>query len=536
MDSKLTLVLLGLLALSAFAPRPASGQVSLTAASLPDIGLGFAPSSVQPVYQGVPIYIRGDSMWFESYYNTSITVQLFSPGGPVTGTIYAEPGHIFELHSFGTSDLHGNWTLSVSTPFGGMSVPFEVAYPNPPLIPAYQGAKLSGNILNQTYLLPSTDAYDIEACSLGGPLSDVVSFALGGNSGAVDLSLTGNTSQIKATGITSPISLWLEFYTSYSYTLSGGGTASKDLLGASTSVLSISPPGSTNQVSLSQQMSPRSGRVDLRFFVRAASGLSVFDAPFLRTSNGTWAFLGGCSSRTAVNSQTFDVTTDLDSSNSSWPQRLLTMYYMDGQDSYTESPVPGSEAVIHLADSPDGKPLTGVTLTASGASLSSWDSFGSAVYMLTTGTAAKVTVDLSFSGVASLNVTVPVSGRYFSGSASVQAGTLAVSATINGKAIPNATISVGVVGAQPVQLKSGNDGKISILLPPGNYAVSSSSDGASSSQQVSVAAGEVTSVGLDFTQTSYPVLLYLLVAVGAIGVAANVYLWRLYLERRKLYG
>lgn len=60
--------------------------------------------------------------------------------------------------------------------------------------------------------------------------------------------------------------------------------------------------------------------------------------------------------------------------------------------------------------------------------------------------------------------------------------------------------------------------------------------GVTSITEVSVAAGSTSTVALDLTQQALPAVLYLLGAVGVAAVLANIYLWRQYLARRKVYG
>jgi hypothetical protein len=180
----------------------------------------------------------------------------------------------------------------------------------------------------------------------------------------------------------------------------------------------------------------------------------------------------------------------------------------------------------------------GVTITASATGLqpSEWDAFSSAVYVLTSGLPSTISIGLSFGGVVDENLNVSVPGPYTSKSLSVQAGTLVASATFQGKTQPNATIAVAAAGSQPVAIGSKGQGSVSILLPPGNYTLSATYAGNSVSKVVLVSEGHISTANLEFSRPSFPTLLYALAATGVLGLLLNVFVWRQYVERRKVYG
>jgi hypothetical protein len=514
-------------------------QIS-SAASAPDIGLGFGPSNVQPISEGIPIYTQGDNMWVQSYYNSTIILELLNPNGVTLATsAVAEPGELFEMYSFTAKDVSGEWILTFATSNGTEDIPVLVSSSNSSLAPLYQGVKLAGNLLNQTFDFPPTDAYNIQVCSSGESVTPTTIFVLaGGSNGTAEVTLGQNSSQFQVLGTPSQASFWLELYSEYSYSVPGGGIVSQNLLVGNSPVLSFSPPGGVQSGQLALQMPLREGRFDLRIFERTAAGLFLHDSQFLRELSGQWISLGGCTIVEDVESPTFTLTTNLDSFNSSWPRDLFTMYDINGQESYSISPVPGKEAAIHLKSFPDGNPLTGVGITASASGLqaSDWDAHASSVYVLTSGLEEEISIRLSYSGVVTQTFNVSIAGLYTSKSVSIPAGTLDASATLQGKALTNATISVAAPGSPPTVVTPGTSGILSILLPPNNYTLSASYQGTSQKEAVPVTAGHVTTANLDLTQASLPVLLYALAAVGVAGVILNVLIWRQYIERRKVYS
>jgi hypothetical protein len=239
-----------------------------------------------------------------------------------------------------------------------------------------------------------------------------------------------------------------------------------------------------------------------------------------------------------VYSTDFTLATDLDSANSSWPRQLFTLYTFNGVESYVNTTVPGDEAAIHVIDSPRGQPLTGVTITPSAPGLgpSDWDAFNSTAYITTGRPAGQISLKLSFSGVITEILNVSITAPYTSKTLSVKAGTLVASTTLQGARLQNATVSVASPGSQPVAMKLGASGFVSLLLPPDNYTVSATYAGVSSTEVVPVTEGQVSSVTLQLGQTSIPASIYLLVAVGIAGLVASILIWRQYLERRKVYS
>ncbi len=510
------------------------------------IGLGFDPSSVQPVAAGVPIFTQGDTLWIESYYNSSVDVQLIFPSGSsATAPREVGPMQLLQLYAFGENDTSGEWSVYVTSPtsfFVPFSVPISVEAPDRSLSPSFQGSSLTGNQLNDFFTLPATAAYDIQVCSAGMSYGSTVRFGQSGGSNATfAVTLIQNSSYISVSQTTAPITAWLELYSQYSYT-EGGGTASRYLLVASTAPITVySPVGSSAPQTvfepLELQMPLRTGRFDLRVFERTASGLSVQEALFLNASPvGRWVSMRDCTSLISVRSQNFTLTTNLDSSNSSWPRNLLTMYTVNGTESYSALSYPGTESVLHLASSPGGAPLTGVSITPSSPNCAVQDSAvqNSGVYLLMNGYPCTVSLQLGFSDIITRALNVSILGPYSSAFLSVPAGTVSASVTMNGVGFANATLSVTGPSGDPVTVAPTGAGSVTLLLPPDNYTLTASYGGKSVSQGFVIAAGKTTTVSLELSPPGFPITLAAVAALGAAGVVANLIIWRRYLDRRKI--
>jgi len=504
------------------------------------VELGFNPSSMLPVSEGVPIFTQGDNLWIESQANSTIHVWLVSPSGSnATGDRELGAGQLILLYSFGRNDPAGQWALvlaSGASISGPTSILLSVVQPDSSLVPSHTGDNLTRNMLNQAFTVAPTGAYDAQACTLGAGVGPAADFTVSGlQNGTLTVSLGQNASltfaQPKIT-----LTAWLELYSQYSYQV-GGAISSRDVLVASSPVFTIGGPAGQNATfSLADQTPLRSGRYDLRVFERTTSGLSLQEAEFLRTTDGSWTSLRGCTSLTTIDSEKFTLSTNLDGSTATWPRRLVMMYAMNGVESYSISNLTSAESVIHLHDLPGGAPLTGVTITASaaGGQMRAWDAYNSAVYTLVNIYPSNLSIGISFSGIRTLTLNATIAAPFSSGSLAIQAGSLTASTTLNGEAFPNATISVAPAGGNPVALPNTGNGSVSVLLPPDGYTVTATYGGNSFSQDVNIVAGRNVTVSLELSPPRFPVAIAVLVGVGAVALLANVVVWRRYLDRRKV--
>ena len=511
------------------------------AVSPPPIGLGYDPSTVQPITNGIPVYSVGDQMWIQSYNpNATALVSLQDPRGRIpSGLITLDPNQVYQVYTFGASDLPGQWTLSITSSYGNFNVPFTLGTANASLNPRYIGANLSNNLLNQAFELPQTSAYDVQTCTTGQALGSTVIYGLeGGRNGSIDVFLDGNTSRVSVSQASYPLAVWLELYSPYSYVVGGGGIVSRSLLVSATQEFTIAPPSTGVVLRWVDQMPLHYGRFDLRTYVRTTSGLSLYEAPYLRTDSGDWIALTGCTSLIDVSTGVFTLSTSLDASNSTWPRQLYTMYDLGGVESYSVIPVAANETAIHLTDYPFHRPLSGVAINASapGVLPGQWEAYDSTVYLLTPNFPSDVSIRISFSGVVTEVVKTTVPAPYWPETLSIKVGTLQASVLYQGSAVANATYSISSPGTNAIEVKPNSLGALSIELPPGSYTVSASYHGTSTSEPVNVVVGQTSSATLGLNPPPFPILLYLLVGVAIAAVLANILIWRQYLLRRRAYG
>lgn len=536
MGSK-TLVLLVLVLLAA----PASALAQSGGSTTPSIGLGYGPQSIEPADLGVPVFAQGDQIWIESFENTSsLYATLSTPGSaggltvPVVQGRYLGPGSLIHLYTFGSSDPLGTWTLDFFSAASGLSSSIGVTLANATsLVPTYEGGGVAGNDLKLSYSLPPTPAYDIQVCAMGASQTSSASFKLPGSiGGALDVDLAGEAAAVSAPIAVASFTGWLELYTERAYQ-SGGTLVSEETLAARSSGVFFLNGSTPSGVSFfTTDLNLRAGRYDLRAYVRTPSGLDSYDAPFLLLDGGSWVSLNGCTQLTGVSSGTFILTTNLDNPNATWPRLLYTMYTAEGVDGVTSSRIPASEARIDIRNSATAGPVPGIEIRAEGAGVQSWSGFDSGVYVIGAGYPLHVRVTLGFEGVVSESFNVTVLGPFEHVSMAVDAGTLVVHTSANGKPLANATVVVSPGTGGQASFVPGPEGNVTLTLPPGDYGVTASFSGRTGAGDGHVLPGGVSYVRIDLSSGGTPIVADLLAVVLIVGVGTDFLVWRAYLERR----
>jgi hypothetical protein len=524
--------LLGLLLLSVVPPLAARGPVN--AAQGLGIGLGFGPTSIEPVNLGTPVYATGDQLWAQSFYNdTAVGLTLTSPRGNVTPTVSLQPGDLAKVYTFSRNDPAGMWTLTVSTLFPPVTetLSLELANVTSAVYPTFTGATVAQNDLDLMYTLPPTSAYDVQACTVGTAIGPTASFVLPpAVGGSMAVTLSGGGASLTAPSAKVPFVAWLQLYAPRAFA-NGSSLVTEQLLASQTGTLNLGNSSGGVGAQLSDDMALRPGRYDLRVFVRGPSGLTSYEAPYLMESGETWISLGGCTQLADVATNPFALASSLDASNSTWPRQLITMYSQGGVESYTLTRVPSTEARIDVK-SGSGGTLDGVSLALEGQGIQSWDAFGHSLYLVGTDFPVQATVVVDFEGVTSESLNLTLASPFSTGSLKVDAGVLQVQTTVQGRPLQNASLFISEVGSNPVGFVSGANGSKSLVLPPGEYNVTAAFSGKSVSKLVQVLAGETVAVALDSNPPQPPLLLYALALLLVVGIAANIYAWRAYAERR----
>ena len=524
-------IIFGLLALSVLSAVPLK---STHAAQGPSIGLGFGPTSIEPVSSGTPVYAPGDQLWAQSFYNdTAVGLTLTSPRGNLTPTFSLQPGDLAKVYTFSQTDPEGAWTLTVFTLTSPTieTLIIDLGNATSAVRPTFTGASVAQNDLALSYALPATSAYDIQACTIGTSVGPTVSFVLPpAIGGSTAVTLIGGRAVLTAPSAKIPFVAWLQLYAPRAFA-NGTSLVTEQLLASQTATFNLGNSSGGVSVQLENDMVLRPGRYDLRVFVRGPAGLASYEAPYLMENAIQWVSLGGCTQLSDVTANPFVLTSSLDASNSTWPRQLFLMYSEGGVESFTLAQVPSAEGRIDVKDAAGGT-LQGVKLTLSGQGVQSWDAFGDSLYLVGTGFPIAGVVGVDFMGVATESFNLTLSSPFFTGSLRVDAGLLQVETTVQGKPLGNVSLSISAAGSNPVPFTSGANGTMPVVLPPGEYNATATFQGRSISKLVEVTSGQTAVVNLDSNPPQPPLLLYALAVLLLVGVAANVYAWRAYAERR----
>jgi hypothetical protein len=520
-------------------PQAALSQ-TVTITSSPGIGLGYGPKSIVPVSAGVPIYTEGDSIWAQSYINSStITLILSSPKGTVTNAVYLSPDSIAMVYAILPSDPPGEWTLTVypsasSSTF--FQVDIEVSNATSLQAPAYVGAGLSDGAVSIGYEMPTTSAYAVQACLLGAQASPETVIALPTSlGGGMDITLNGTTVSSFSPSSKVAFDSWFELYTQRTW-VNGTNLVSEQVLAGETQVVTEGVASGAVTAGLETNLNLRNGRYDLRTYVRDSSGLLTFDTPYLRASGGTWISLQGCSSLANVASEGFDLDARLNTTTSQWPRYLLTMYDVNGIDSFTMSSVPTREVRVDLGNSTQARELTHVGVKLSGPGVATWEAYNGSVYVIASSFPLDLSVVVSFENITSETFQAGFAAPFETTALQIPTATINVTTFVSGVRLANATVSVGAVGSSSGSVRTNSSASASIILPPGSYNLTLSNGGSVVSQTVQLSQGQTVPVALDIAPPGPPVLAAALALVLVASVGANLLVWRTYARRKSSFG
>lgn len=500
----------------------------------PEIGMGFGPGSVRPVSMGTPIYAIPDRVWVVSYYDHEITANLTSPAGSLKAVSLLEPGVPVAVYTFGFNDTPGTWQLSVLVDGAWLSQRFRVGTSDGTLIPSLIGSTLSNGYLVQEFSLPKTNVTDIEACGLGASPSPFVRVAVPSSLASEMLvRLENSTAVVSISKVLRPFVTWTELYSKFSFQNSRA-VITEDLLVGSTTAQTVVVSTSSNLSESATEVLPfRTGRYTMRTFFRSASGLLVTENELLLRSGGRWFSLSECESLVAVSGQTFALRTDLNQSASAWPVRMYTMFSSGGVEGYSTEPITEVASTVDLVPALPNAPFYGFEALASGRYLQDSEFSGGSLYLVGTRYPLDVTIRMVFSNVTTRSVNFTVPSPNTRNPMILETGVLVASLTVQGKIDNNATFEVSAPGNPPALLKPTTNGILELLLPPGNYTVRATKGGETASASVELKQGGVTSAELELGGGPASVLLYGLLAVGLVGIAANAFVWRRFIRLRK---
>jgi len=528
---KRELLLVALMVILLTLPPPVSR--SAVNGPKPPIGLGFSPTTIEPVTRGTPLFVVGDSVWAESYSPDVLTIVVNSPHGTSSLLNYLEPGGLEELHTFAASDPSGNWSVSVFDDDTDATsyTSFLLVYSNLTLTPQLVGANLTQSDLDLAYSLPPTGAYDMQACTLGAVSRPTSVFALPKSLGTtLEVSLNGSGITVDAPGLKAPASVWTDIDATRSYR-NGTSILSEESLAAQTDVATTN--GSPLEEPLAQDLSLRVGRYDLRFYFRSSSGLLLFEAPYLLTGEGAWISLQTCGQLLNVNSNSFEMAANLVMAPSTWPRTLLLMYSDDGIDASTQSNISALVARVQLLAYSPGK-VSGVGATASGSAVADWDSYNGSVYLIGASFPLQARFDVQYEGISTDSIGMTLNSPYSVYNLGAPDGEATLQSSLNGSPLANSTISLSAQGGTPLPFKTDGHGNLTLTLPPGDYNLTASYDDYTSALSMGVGANSTSSGVLDFGSPAPSLLVIGLAVVAVAAAGVNVILWIDIIRKKRL--
>jgi hypothetical protein len=523
------------------APQAAHSQVPPVVVGA-GIGLGYGPLSIVPVSAGIPVFTQGDSIWVQSYSNsTDTTLILNSPFGGVEGPVYLAADSLTKLYTILPGDPSGVWTLDVF-PASKVSSQVEIMVSNftalPP--PNFEGAGLEGDNLTVAYSMANTPAYSVQACLMGSLESPSVDLPLPPSiGGELQVSVNGTGITSLAPSATKSFESWSELYEEMTYA-NGTNLVSDQVLAADTPATLLGTSTVPVTTGMTTYLNLRTGRYDLRSYVRGATGLLTFDTPYLRVNGTAWVSLAGCSDLASVDSDSFQLTANLNGSTTGWPRQLITMYEDQGVDSFTMSKVPVEEVRIDLGNATQAAGLSAVAADVTGAGVTgggveSFASHDAEVYVVGREFPLDLTVTLSFENVTSQSYFADFELPFSTASLPVPIGAINITASSGGSPLANATVYVSAVGDRSTPISTNGTGFASIVLPPGSYNLTLSDRGNKATEIVQVASGQTTAVSLDVSPSGFTLLEVALLGLLAVGVGVNALIWRDYARRRNAF-
>ncbi|HME18768.1 MAG TPA: carboxypeptidase-like regulatory domain-containing protein [Nitrososphaerales archaeon] len=529
----LSLILVALLPAGAGASSPGIPSAG------PYVKLGYGPTSLTAVTRGTPVYTVGDELWFMSDYNQSVYVNVVPPDGSSPAVSQPVPPHAaVRLYVFGASDSPGDWVLGVrvtNSSFGSVRFGFEKV----PVLAAPSVVESSvepNGTLAASLRASLGNESAAQGCVIGSDAPAVVQVpyprSLG--SGNVALAYAGGTMRISnAAGAASQtgtaFDFWVELYYTYSYISPSNPRQliTGQVLAAGTPTVSLGGRTQTNQSSaLARYVQLRTGRYDLRAFFRYAGGLSVYETTVVMQGGNPWVWLGGCLDLADM-ATTFAIASPLSGAPPSWPRGIYSMADVLGVEGFSYTPLPLNLSRISLVAAPWGGRVPGgilVRIFASSAGSSCVD-YNSTVYCDLSRVPSTLTLTLGYAGMAAENSSLPIGSRFYAGSIDVPLGKLVLNVTAGGAPVSSASVTVNAGRAVEKGI-TGQDGTATFLLLGGNYSVGFRYGAYNTTVAVRVTPGSASVVDVSVPQAISDAYVYLLLALGAVGVAFDVWAWK----------
>jgi len=504
------------------------------------LSLGYSPSTLSSLADGIPVYSLGDQLWVESRANQTVGVGLSAPDGTPIITINLPPNSaqlLFEFHSY---NAEGNWSIQIT----GLSqyYAFHVLVVNPSnhgVGIALNSYSIQNGQMDMGFSRAPSQAYNIQACLTGAQASSALStiqtaLPSGLGSGSALFSWNGSFSTVTIRGsVAQTFTVWYELYYTYSYTnLNTNQFVSRQVLVAKTTPQIFDSQGTSN-ATVQTDVVLRTGRYGMRVYFGSAQGLSISSTQVLVLNpDGDWIWLNSCSPFAITGeSSSFQRSANLSGQPSQWPSTMYLMYVVSGVDMVSTLPLNVLIARVDFAGSPGNVALEGVDLDAQATGAGSnatalASSSGDSVYVAATGFPVQLTVTPVFGNLTYQSQTITLSQPFQVYKSTIPIGRVSVVVRSNGAPLRSASVFLLYGNSTLLTELTGSDGTVTFYPPPGPYNVRVLARGSEEERAINVTAGLTSTVSFDFTLIMVPeYLTFALVATLAIGMIANVYLW-----------
>jgi hypothetical protein len=519
----------GVVAAFGASPAPAYSPTS----SIP-FSLGFGPSSLAPISDGIPIYTVGDTIWAASGFNSPIALSVTSAkaGSAVPSKVVPieslGPLGIAPLHTFTPTDADGIWNVTIGGQQGTIVVPVRFVNPAAHLVSLGPlQYSLDGGNLSISAQANLGDSYDQEVCAGGDVAGAGVSLSLPAgmrDAGKVTL-IPGSPFTIVTSGLVNEsTSFWFELYHPYGLDVgSANSVVVDDLMTAESRPVALAS-NATSTTTLTLNMPLRGGRYDLRAYFQNSTSLEVIQSRVLITNDFPWVSLSASCQPLAIQSQSISYSASLTGGQDNWPRNFYIMYRTFGVESVASYPVHANISSVNFVASPWDKPLPGVKVNASPATgILQTSQYGSSLFVLASQYPVQLNYSLDISGGHDLSQgSLTLSSRYETQTSKLEMAELTVHVLTD----QSSPTTLEVAGPQGVDVTSGPVGSNqtkAFVLPAGSYTVTASQGGNSQTAQVGLTDGVATSVSLNLG--AFPTLEIVLVVTAIVAAVANVSVW-----------
>jgi|GEM_PF-2509602 hypothetical protein len=539
---------------------------------LSSVSIGFSPSTLEPIIDGVPVYSIFDNLWVFQNSNVPLFLQVFSPSSqdsfPANKSVvsvYIPSGVAQIVYKFSTFDFEGTWllnaTFEASPP---ISYIIPLIFVNPDLHPisgSLASYSLFKDELLSTFAVNSGEFNNLEGCIL--PMFPAENMALiplpsslgSGSIELTDLNLDSNNATVVLSGSASnPFDFWFELKTSYSYSSAfpnSTGITTRVQTVARSDTIAFSTSSNAQQIFSTKiaGINPmRPGRYWIDGFFSSSLGTQFEEVRVSIVSSSEMISLGSeCEALGSFSSSIFSTTFSLSKPTSQWPFSLLIMAQDRGVETLNFLPINLGLAKINLLSSPWGITPPDISIEipqGNGSTQSSSPQclgqnlnllyssiYNGTIYLIASHYPVTVEYCLSFGGKLISNESTTLDSPYTAVEQNITLGKISAEVTDNGKPVSGAEVIVlnQRLDANESKATDSSGGAV-FYVPTGTYKVIAFLGSSNISKSFEIASGANEIAQFSFTTSgpsSSPAIDpdFYLIALAVVGVLLNLWAW-----------